>query len=152
MKSIKKVVLVLSGLIVLGGCSLLAQNLTAPSHLGHQNGQLAPMPDKPNAVSTQTDQTDKRVEPLPARGSREATMVAVVAVLEAMGGNEIQRQDGPYLYSVFTTPVMRYRDDVEFYIDEANGVLHFRSQSRAGYSDMGVNRKRYEQFRELYLR
>jgi uncharacterized protein (DUF1499 family) len=33
---------------------------------------------------------------------------------------------------------------VEFYVDEAAGLIHFRSASRLGEGDMGVNRQRME--------
>jgi uncharacterized protein (DUF1499 family) len=39
---------------------------------------------------------------------------------------------------------MKYHDDVEFYIDSIAQQVHFRSASRAGYSDRGLNRQRYE--------
>jgi uncharacterized protein (DUF1499 family) len=129
---------------------LTFQNLKTPTHLGLTDGQLAPMPDKPNAVSSQTELADKKVEALPFKASMEATQQAVNNALAALGNNKIQVQENGYTYSVFTSPTMRYRDDVEVYLDTEAGLVHFRSQSRAGYSDMGVNRKRYEAFRELY--
>ena len=38
----------------------------------------------------------------------------------------------------------------EFYFDEATKTIHFRSCSRLGYSDLGVNRQRMESIREAY--
>lgn len=142
--------LIIAVLIVVSAASLIFQNTKTPTHLGHKGGKLAPMPDKPNAVSSQTDIADKQVEPLALKESTQATIEAIVAALSAMGNNDIQVQESHYLYTIFTTPTMHYHDDVEFLIDESTQQLHFRSQSRAGYSDMGVNRQRYEQFRALY--
>ncbi|MFT7527048.1 MAG: hypothetical protein ACI9LY_002200, partial [Arenicella sp.] len=68
-----------------------------------------------------------------------------------MGGNAIENETDSYVYSVFTTRLMRFKDDVEFYIDEAHQLVHFRSASRVGHSDLGANRKRYQSFKELYL-
>jgi uncharacterized protein (DUF1499 family) len=45
---------------------------------------------------------------------------------------------------------MKYNDDVEFWLDSDAKQVHFRSASRAGYSDMGLNRTRYEAIAELY--
>ena len=45
---------------------------------------------------------------------------------------------------------MRYVDDVEFYINEKNKIIHFRSASRIGYSDLGVNRKRMEEIVKMF--
>lgn len=146
-----KIAAIILLILVLGfSLSLLYQNLKTPTHLGHKNGQLAPMPDKPNAVSSQTAVVDKQVEPLPFKGNAEETMAAIIAVLKQMPGNEIKQQESHYLYSIFTTPLMHYHDDVEWLLDEQNQLVHFRSQSRAGHSDMGLNRKRYDDFRELY--
>ena len=47
-----------------------------------------------------------------------------------------------YLYAEFQTLVFRFTDDVEFLVDETNDRVDFRSASRVGYSDLGVNRKR----------
>ena len=42
--------------------------------------------------------------------------------------------------------IFRFIDDVEFYLTE-QGVIHFRSASRIGHSDLGVNRRRVEMIR-----
>ena len=58
-----------------------------------------------------------------------------------------------YLHAVFTTRMLRFRDDVEFLFDPEARVIHFRSASRVGYRDFGTNRRRMEhisnRFREL---
>lgn len=131
---------------------LVMQNITIPSHLGHKDGLLAPMSDKPNAVSSQTDIIDKRVDPLHYKADAEQTKHAVLNALATMGSNEIQVQQSHYIYSVFTTPKLHFHDDVEILLDEQNQQVHFRSQSRAGHSDLGVNRQRYDQFKALYNR
>jgi uncharacterized protein (DUF1499 family) len=43
---------------------------------------------------------------------------------------------------------MRFVDDVEFRYDAAAEVVHVRSASRIGRSDLGANRKRIEALRE----
>jgi uncharacterized protein (DUF1499 family) len=45
---------------------------------------------------------------------------------------------------------MRFHDDLEFYFDDENKFVHFRSSSRIGYSDMGLNRARYKSLMESY--
>ena len=42
---------------------------------------------------------------------------------------------------------MGFVDDVEFLLDEDAKVIHVRSASRLGESDLGVNRKRIETIR-----
>ena len=118
--------------------------------LGVNNGQLAAMPKSPNAVSSQA--TDKRmqVNALPMSGSVAETRDKIISCLKQMGGNAVESQSDDYIHAIFTTPLLRFKDDIEFYIDEANSDVHFRSASRVGYSDMGANRKRYEAFKALY--
>ncbi|MEM7360833.1 MAG: DUF1499 domain-containing protein [Pseudomonadota bacterium] len=118
--------------------------------LGVSNGKLAPMPRSPNAVGTHTDQESKRVADLAMIGSVTETKQHILACLQKMGGNVVQSETDTYVHAVFTTRLMRFKDDVEFYIDEANQQVHFRSASRVGHSDLGANRKRYNAFRALY--
>ena len=42
---------------------------------------------------------------------------------------------------------MGFVDDVEFFLDENANVIHVRSASRLGNSDLGTNRKRVEAIR-----
>ena len=57
-----------------------------------------------------------------------------------------------YLHLIFRTPVFRFIDDVEFFADEEARLLHFRSASRVGYSDLGVNRRRMKKLSRHVVR
>ncbi|OEH86466.1 hypothetical protein BHU72_13415 [Desulfuribacillus stibiiarsenatis] len=126
-------------------------NSKVPDHLGVVDGRLAPLPDSPNAVSSQTDNPEKRVEPLPILGDKVNSMEKIKQAILAYGGSTIVNEREEYIHVVFSTPRMKYKDDVEFYIDEANQVIHIRSASRVGHSDLGLNRKRYEELKGLYM-
>jgi uncharacterized protein (DUF1499 family) len=39
---------------------------------------------------------------------------------------------------------------VEFFVDARTNQIHFRSASRTGHSDPGVNRARMERIRKLF--
>ncbi len=58
-------------------------------------------------------------------------------------------RNGNYLHLAFTSLIFRFTDDVEFWVDESAGLLHYRSASRVGYSDLGANRRRMQQVCEL---
>jgi uncharacterized protein (DUF1499 family) len=62
-------------------------------------------------------------------------------------GGKIMHEDDYYLWATFSTKIFRFVDDLELRMDENNGVIHIRSGSRVGYSDMGANRRRIENFR-----
>jgi len=51
---------------------------------------------------------------------------------------------------VFRTSVLRFRDDVEFRLDREAAVVHVRSASRIGLSDLGANRYRLESIRKRW--
>lgn len=128
---------------------MLYKNSTFPSYLGVKNGAFAPMPSSPNAVSSQTDIEAKRVSPLPYTNLLESKK-KVKQVLAQLPNNSIVYEEDNYMHIVFTTQTMKYNDDVELYFDENESLIHYRSQSRVGYSDGGLNRQRYIQFAELY--
>jgi len=128
---------------------MIFQNFKAPV-LGVDNGQLKVLSSRPNGVSTQAQSESKKVETISYNGELDAEMNKVEKVISAMPGAAIKTKKRDYLYAVFTTPLMRYRDDVEVYLNEDRKELHFRSASRVGYSDLGVNRKRYDAFAEQF--
>ena len=54
-----------------------------------------------------------------------------------------------YIHFEFTSSFFRFVDDVEFLLDEESELVHFRSASRVGRSDLGVNRSRMKKITEL---
>jgi uncharacterized protein (DUF1499 family) len=65
------------------------------------------------------------------------------------GGKVVKKAPG-YIYAQFTTRLMKYVDDVEFWYDPSSKVIQVRSASRLGSSDLGVNRKRIETIRQKF--
>ncbi len=59
-------------------------------------------------------------------------------------------REGPYLKAEFRTR-LGFVDDVEFLVDMEQGLVQARSASRSGYWDLGVNRRRMEAIRKVYL-
>lgn len=54
-----------------------------------------------------------------------------------------------YLYAEFMSGILGFVDDVEFSVKgDADKVVHVRSASRIGRSDLGKNRKRMENIRK----
>ena len=69
------------------------------------------------------------------------------AVIAALSRTKLVEEDEAYLRYEFTSLLFRFVDDVEFVFDDASKTIHFRSASRTGYGDLGVNRKRMEEIR-----
>lgn len=106
-------------------------------------------------MSTQAAEPSKLVEAWAMKQTPEQTIAAIIDAVnqygEANGGAKIKAQTADYVYVVFTTPLMKFQDDAEFYIDTDNGLVHFRSNSRVGSGDGGLNLQRYNQLTALYL-
>ncbi len=66
-----------------------------------------------------------------------------------MPRTKLVEEDESYLHYEFTSLLLRFVDDVEFLFDDESKTIHFRSASRTGYGDLGVNRKRMEEIRSL---
>lgn len=109
--------------------------------------RLALCPDKPNCVCSLESRTSHRVEPLTLTRSPAEAMTAVRAALENLPRCRIADAQNDYIHAVVSSLVWRFRDDVEVWIDAAGGHVHLRSASRAGYSDLGVNRRRIERLK-----
>ena len=103
---------------------------------------LKPCPDSPNCVSTQTDQSDKKRDPISYDGSREQAKRKLKQLLDDMPRTRLVSEDDDYLHYTFKTWPIPFIDDVEFVFDDEAKVIHYRSASRVGHSDLGVNGKR----------
>lgn len=139
------------GLVGTLGMAIMARLVTRPDNLGVENGQLAPCPNTPNCVSTQLAPPEQHMAPIPFSGSAEEAQDRIRAILEEMPRTEIIEDEDGYIAAVVRSQMFAFPDDVEFVINDDLKVIHFRSASRLGRGDMGVNRKRMEDFREAFL-
>jgi len=121
-----------------------------PSNLGVTDGTLAPCPDSPNCVSSQSKDTKHYIAPIPYEGDLIEARGALIAVIEAMKRSRIVTHEATYIHAEFTSAVFRFVDDVEFSFDDAAKTIQVRSASRVGYSDFGVNRTRMETIRRAF--
>jgi len=138
---------VLSPLIALAVLSALA---TKPKNLGGNNSLLAPCPNSPNCVSTQNSDDQHTIEAIVFDGPPEDAMRKLKAVLAVIPRMEIITETESYIHAEATSLIFRFRDDVEFFIDQQSNLIHFRSASRVGKSDLGANRKRMEEIRTAF--
>ncbi|MEA5419462.1 DUF1499 domain-containing protein [Spirulina sp. CCNP1310] len=113
-----------------------------PQNLGVKQGKLAPCPGTPNCVCSQSLAAGSKIEPLPA-----IAIPQLRQIIESMERTRIIKATEDYLYAEFTSKLMGFVDDVEFYGDRTANVTHVRSASRLGKSDLGVNRQRVEAIR-----
>jgi len=133
--------------IALGLMSFLAK---APDGLGVRNGRLAPCPATPNCVSTQAETQQHWIAPLTPPDSDIAPVARIARIVRSLPRTCIVEQSETYLRAEFRSRIFRFCDDAEFFYDVPRGQIHFRSASRVGQSDLGVNRRRMEGIRQQF--
>ncbi|MBA5763925.1 DUF1499 domain-containing protein [Vibrio sp. 404] len=101
--------------------------------------------DKPNCVSTLDSREDFQIAPFNLKN--DVTIDQVEQVALQLPGAKTATQENSYLRIECTSKIMRFVDDLELEIKGSQLIV--RSESRVGYSDFGVNRKRAEQLRVL---
>ena len=159
MKILRLVVLLVVAvptLVVVAG-QLGAFRGTRPEGLGVRGGQLMPPRDTPNSVSSQAPPDasrvlgyDPRIAPLRYTGESAAAMQKLAALLTATQGCVVVTNLPGYIYAQATTRLLKFTDDLEFYLDAPAGVIQVRSASRLGKGDLGTNRARIESLRARF--
>lgn len=140
-------VLVLIPVIALAVLSWMSS--PAPT-LGLPNGQLTECGKSPNCVSSQASQSSQRVDPIRFEGDPVLARQQLQQVLQNRPRTRIVKAENDYLRAVATSRLFRFQDDLEFLIDAQAREIHVRSASRAGHSDLGVNRRRVEEIRATF--
>lgn len=135
------------GLILLGAAFFGYRSFAAQESIPRFNGEILACEGRPNCISTAGPDAFLAV-PWQLKGSFDG-------IKDFIKGQEPQivTDQENYLHVVFRSRIFQYPDDV---VLKKNGdQILFRSSSRVGYSDMGVNKKRmqgYEiKFRQLGL-
>ncbi len=98
-----------------------------------------------STASTEKNYTD----PIAYKKTSNDVIERIAAVVSEQKGAMIKTQDANYLHATYKTALLGYTDDLELLLDDNSGVLHIRSASRIGRSDLGANRKRIEALRTL---
>lgn len=155
--SLKSVVIIFIAFVLVATC-LIGATLTfsggtmfagtRPTNIGVQSEKLAPCPNSPNCVSSQSQDAEHKIAPLAYNSTATEARAKLKQVIESLDRTKIITETDNYLYAEFTSKLMGFVDDVEFLIDDNSKVIHVRSASRLGQSDLGVNRKRIETIRE----
>jgi uncharacterized protein (DUF1499 family) len=155
---------IIYGIVILAVIILLAAQFgllsgKQPNNMGVTSEQLKPPSKTRNSVSSQahlhSDHVQMQyasIEPLPLKNNNAAnSMQVLLTVLKSMPGVTIVDAKPNYIYAQSQTKVLKFVDDVEFWVNPAKGVIDVRSASRIGREDFGVNRKRIDAIRAQYI-
>ena len=111
--------------------------------IGHK--LLSPCPDSPNCIGSHySDDKDHYLEPIKYETSTEEAQKNLKGLIKKTSGAKIVKEEPNYIHVEFTSSLFKFIDDVEFNFTKEN-VIHFRSASRLGHSDLGANKKRMEE-------
>jgi uncharacterized protein (DUF1499 family) len=105
-------------------------------------------PNSPNCVSSQAlSDSSHFITPFTIKTSSDKAWTAIKNALKNQSRTVISKETDEVIDAEVTSLIFRFVDDVQIILDKGAGLIHIRSASRTGHSDLGVNRKRVEQIR-----
>jgi len=137
--------------IILAVCSLVIAACAGerPKYLGVRDGMFKPCPSSPNCVSSQAADEKHRISPLAFKGEPGQAFSSLKHTLVSRSDTTVTETTAEYLRAEFRTRI-GFVDDGEFLLDRSQSLIHVRSASRLGYSDLGKNRSRMEEIRQQF--
>lgn len=127
---------------------LVACTGSRPALQAVRDGQLPACPESPNCVSSQATDERHQIAPLSFQGDPQESFATLKKVLAKRKDTQILSESATSIEVEFHT--LLFVDDGQFLLDQEGQVIHVRSASRIGYSDLGQNRKRIEQIRREF--
>ncbi len=109
---------------------------------------LAQCPSTPCVCTEYADDDEHFVPPIVIADSSIPNTVSFIKQIVINMGGEITFEQENYLSAIFKSSVFGFVDDFEVRVDRRDGLIHLRSASRVGRSDLGANKKRIEQFKQ----
>lgn len=106
---------------------------------------LAKCPESPNCVSSHfPEDKDHYLEPLKYETTKEEARNQLLSILQKTNNIKLIKNEPDYIHAEFTSSIFKFVDDLEFNFHN-DKLIHFKSSSRIGYSDLGANKKRMSQ-------
>ncbi|MGK7943993.1 MAG: DUF1499 domain-containing protein [Microcystaceae cyanobacterium] len=118
-----------------------------PTNLGLEDGHLSACPASPNCVLSQDPDESHQIEPISYQGDSTTIQETLLKVLSVVPNTTVVDTQEDYIRAQSVSKIMGFTDDLEFYFVPNEKIIHIRSASRLGESDLGVNRRRLEQIR-----
>lgn len=143
----KKILKLFIGLLVLITTSWGCSGKPTERHNSELSGFLD-CPDSPNCVSSLAKNSKHRVEPFQLIKDPETSWDTVQKTITSLPRTTIVIANNRNIHAECRSIVFRFVDDLTLQLTLSKGIIHIRSASRIGYSDLGVNRRRVETLRE----
>jgi len=148
-KKMKKILKVSIGplmlITILYGCS---GNPTEHNNSGSSG--FLDCPDAPNCVSSLAKNSKRRVEPFRLKKDSNAIWDIVQKTVGSLPRTKIVSIDNTDIHAECRSMIFGFVDDLTLHLTSSKEIIHIRSASRTGYSDLGVNRRRVEDLRKKF--
>lgn len=111
-------------------------------------------PSSPNCASSRASDPSRLIEALPMAKDAQTSLAFLSYALDVLYADhyEVIESSPNLLHAVLKSRLFGFLDDVIFELDPKQGKIHLYSRSRTGYWDLGVNRKRLEEVRQVYMK
>ena len=128
----------------------LVQTTPAAAGFGTGSAITACPNTKPNCVSTLNTEDGFKANPIAFSGDATNALAKLKAAIQTEPNVEVVFENAQQIEVTFKTALFAFRDDASFAVNLPANHIEFRSASRVGYSDLGVNRKRMERIRAVF--
>lgn len=110
--------------------------------------RLTPCPSSPNCVCSCDPDHKSYTPPFPLLPNG---MEILKRIIKDQPRSKIVEATDMYIHAEFHSKLFKFIDDLEFLVNPEKNVIEVSSRAREGYWDLGVNRRRVETLRKLYL-
>jgi len=130
-------------LLVIGYFFILGVLSRSGNPPGILEGRLTPCSNKPNCICSEFLLNEQHYfPPLNLITGQERAAWEELQVAVTRQGGKVTEVNDRYITAQFKSTIFGFVDDFEARLDSMNHQIQFRSASRVGKSDFGVNRKR----------
>ncbi|MFK7732854.1 MAG: DUF1499 domain-containing protein [Pseudomonadales bacterium] len=136
----RSILLVLGSLLFISGC------VSPPRFISEDTDYLPACARFPNCVNSMSGKGGQAIEPLSAT---QVQWQELIRFIKQQNNWSVALQRDNFVQAVSKSSLMRFRDDIQLLYKAEQNLIHVRSSSRFGVSDMGVNRKRVEFLRQI---
>ena len=143
----KKLYLLLCSL-ALAGCSI------TPPELGISGESLKDCPATPNCISSINNGSGD-MAPIIFNGSKANAKEKLLSIIRSLPRTTVVEKRDNYVRVEFRSQLFGFVDDVEFLLSQTQSnktKIDFRSASRLGLSDLGVNKARMKKVTALFAK
>ena len=132
--------------IILAATILFFSGCSKPPMVPENSRSLSPCGNLPNCINSESGRGLQSSNPVKANAEQWAMLKAWIRQQKDW---QIIVEDESFIQAVVSTPVLKFKDDIQLlYMAESN-LIHLRSSSRLGLSDLGTNANRVEKLRIL---